>query len=55
MEKTTSNRSEKKPRWGLIGAIASAIIASVCCIGPLVLLLLGVGGAWAGSLTALEP
>jgi mercuric ion transport protein len=38
----------------LAGALA-AIGASVCCIGPLVLLALGIGGAWVGSLTALEP
>ena len=36
------------------GALA-AIGASVCCVGPLVLLMLGVGGAWIAHLTALEP
>jgi mercuric ion transport protein len=36
------------------GAIA-AIGASVCCVGPLVLLGLGISGAWIGMLTALEP
>jgi len=40
---------------GLTGAIIAAIAASICCVGPLVLLALGVGGAWVGSLTALEP
>ena len=44
--------SEKK---GLTAAILAAIAASVCCVGPLVLLALGVGGAWVGNLTALEP
>src|SRR6516165_5057913 len=39
----------------LIGAILSAIGASICCVGPLVLLALGVSGAWIGSLTAIEP
>ena len=33
----------------------SAILASSCCLGPLVLVLLGVSGAWIGNLTALEP
>ncbi len=33
----------------------AAILASTCCLGPLVLLLLGFSGAWIGSLTALEP
>lgn len=37
-----------------MGGVA-AILASTCCLGPLVLLLLGVSGAWIGNLTALEP
>jgi mercuric ion transport protein len=36
---------------GLIGAVA----ASSCCILPLVLFALGIGGAWIGNLTALAP
>jgi mercuric ion transport protein len=36
------------------GGIA-AILASGCCLGPLVLVSLGLGGAWIGNLTALEP
>lgn len=36
------------------GGIA-AILASACCLGPLVLLALGFGGAWIGNLTKLEP
>jgi len=39
----------------LIAGTLSAIGASICCVGPLVLLALGVSGAWIGSLTALEP
>lgn len=35
------------------GGIA-AILASVCCLGPLVLVTLGVSGAWMGNLAALE-
>lgn len=35
------------------GGIA-AILASVCCLGPLVLVTLGVSGAWIGNLAALE-
>ena len=38
----------------VLGALAG-IGASVCCVGPLVLLALGIGGAWVGNLTALEP
>lgn len=37
-----------------LGGVA-AVLASACCLGPLVLVLLGVGGAWIGNLTALAP
>lgn len=47
-KKATHNRS-------LIGAVTAAIGASVCCVGPLVLLTLGIGGAWMSHLTAMEP
>lgn len=33
----------------------SGILASACCVGPLVLVSLGLGGAWVSTLTALEP
>jgi mercuric ion transport protein len=33
----------------------AAILASTCCLGPLVLVTLGFSGAWIGNLTALEP
>lgn len=36
------------------GALA-AVGASICCVGPLVLLLMGIGGAWVANLAALEP
>jgi len=39
----------------LVAGIFAAIGASTCCLGPLVLLALGVSGVWIGSLTALEP
>ena len=39
----------------LIAGILSAMGASICCVGPLLLLALGVSGVWIGSLTALEP
>nr|WP_137944510.1 mercuric transporter MerT family protein [Paucibacter sp. M5-1]MCZ7883130.1 mercuric transporter MerT family protein [Paucibacter sp. M5-1] len=39
----------------LIASVLAAIGASVCCVGPLVLLALGIGGAWIANLAALEP
>jgi mercuric ion transport protein len=38
----------------LLAAGAAAIAASVCCVVPLVLVLMGVSGAWIGSLAALD-
>ena len=32
-----------------------ALLASCCCVVPLVLVSIGVSGAWIGNLTALEP
>ena len=39
----------------LMAGTLAAIGASVCCVGPLLLLALGIGGAWIGNLTAFEP
>ncbi|MCL4690065.1 MAG: mercuric ion transporter MerT [Burkholderiales bacterium] len=38
----------------LAGGVA-AILASTCCLGPLVLITVGVSGAWIAYLTLLEP
>lgn len=43
------------PAWAQLGAALAAVGASLCCVAPLLLLLLGVGGAWIGSLTVLAP
>ncbi len=39
----------------LVAGILAAFGASACCVGPLVLLALGIGGAWIGRLSALDP
>lgn len=39
----------------LVAGGVSAVLASACCLGPLVLLVLGFSGAWIGNLTTLEP
>jgi len=38
----------------LLAGAAAAIGASACCAGPLLLVLLGIGGAWGSRLVALE-
>ena len=55
MEITHDQPGTRSRTWGIFGAILAAITASVCCVGPLILLGLGVSGAWIGNLTALEP
>lgn len=42
-------------RGALLAGGLAAILASTCCLGPLVLITLGFSGAWIGNLTALEP
>ena len=57
------SRSEKENPWAKpqngrgalgIGGLA-AVLASICCLGPLVLVVIGISGAWIGNLTVLEP
>ena len=47
--------SNRTGRATLVGGALAAFAASLCCLGPLVLVTLGVGGAWISNLTALEP
>ncbi|MGN2393084.1 mercuric ion transporter MerT [Pelomicrobium sp. G1] len=46
---------EKLVGGALAGGVLAAVGASLCCLGPLVLVSLGFGGAWMANLTALEP
>lgn len=45
----------KNVRGALAAGGLAAILASTCCLGPLVLVVLGFSGAWIGNLTVLEP
>jgi len=42
-------------KQSLLASALAAIGASACCVLPLVLLTLGIGGAWVAQLTKLEP
>jgi mercuric ion transport protein len=58
VNKTTGDlpMPESKPgRGSLLAGGVAALLASACCLGPLVLVVLGFSGAWIGNLTALEP
>jgi mercuric ion transport protein len=41
--------------WLLLAGTLTAIGASACCLIPLTLLALGIGGSWLSSLSLLEP
>ena len=45
----------KLERTTLAAGGLAAILASACCVGPLVLVSLGLGGAWMSNLRALGP
>lgn len=61
MTEVTVNKSKnnadanRRKSWLATGGVVSALLASSCCLLPLVLISLGLSGAWIGSLTALEP
>ncbi len=50
----TANTAGRQ-RLAAVGGMLGALAASSCCILPLALFSLGVGGAWIGNLTALAP
>jgi len=47
--------TDSRGRGALLTGGLAAILASTCCLGPLVLITLGVSGAWISNLTLLEP
>lgn len=47
--------SQKEYNLPIIGGILAAIGASICCAGPLILLMLGISGSWISNLTLFEP
>ena len=45
----------KGERTALVAGGVAALLAATCCLGPLILVTLGISGAWIGNLSALEP
>lgn len=45
---------ESRSRITAAGSLVAAMLASSCCIAPLLLVTLGVSGVWIGNLKALE-
>jgi len=57
-EDTTVGQVSQEPglsKGTLIGSILAGIAASTCCLGPFILLTLGISGSWIGNLGAMEP
>ena len=48
-------KNDKLAKTTLIGGALAAIAASACCLGPLILVSVGISGAWISNLTVLEP
>lgn len=55
LRKSEPTNDASAGRAALVAGGVAALLASACCLGPLVLLALGISGAWIGNLTALEP
>jgi mercuric ion transport protein len=49
------NRASGGQKLLAAGGLLGALAASSCCILPLALFSLGIGGAWIGNLTVLAP
>jgi len=56
-DRTDTSEADRPARkgWLAAGGVMGAFLASACCVGPPVLLTLGISRAWIGNLTALEP
>ncbi len=52
MDNPVSNRMRKE-RLPLVGAVLAGGLASACCVGPLIVVLLGLGSA--SAFIAMEP
>jgi len=55
MNTDSPSREPKSGGGALLAGGIAAILASTCCLGPLVLITVGVSGAWISNLTVLEP
>ncbi|NMM19805.1 MAG: mercuric ion transporter MerT [Rhodoferax sp.] len=51
----TERISDQTGLRSLVAGGLATLLASTCCLGPLVLITLGFSGAWISKLTVLEP
>ncbi len=52
--KDIAQSQDRKRNVAAAGGVLGAVLASSCCIGPLLLIMLGASGVWIGNLTALK-
>jgi len=55
ISKENTPSDSQSGRAALLTGGMAAILASTCCLGPLVLITLGFSGVWIGNLKVLEP
>src|SRR5258708_23518962 len=54
LRRAAGMRSPLSAKIALVGGMLASIGASACCVGPLLLLSLGIGGGGIGNLTTVE-
>jgi mercuric ion transport protein len=54
-DQTDSSLLDGGQKLAAMGGVIGALAASSCCILPVILFSLGIGGAWIGNLTQLAP
>ncbi len=54
-ENPISSEREDKGKLVATLSVVTAILASSCCILPLLFIMLGISGSWISNLTAMEP
>jgi len=55
MGQTDSTSLDRGQKLAAVGGVIGALAASSCCILPVILFSLGIGGAWIGNFTQLAP
>lgn len=55
MSEKTNDKPIHAGRYAAIASVSAALLASSCCVVPLVLVTLGASGVWIGSLSSLDP
>ena len=54
-DQTGCSSLDRGQKLAAVGGVIGALAASSCCILPVILFSLGIGGAWIGNFTQLAP